>query len=150
MIKNCALIAGILSLLAGPVCADVCPSDAEVDVFKSCTGAALNAAEIQRCTNRWNLAEAWCRLGSGEYDTKREASVPVPAPPSVFPPQPAPSVVPACGPASLQNCTCGPQLTTAIAQRIDRANPGTDPLVKELALRQGLELMGCVARSKGR
>jgi len=57
----------------------------------------------------------------------------------------APSAAPACRPTSLQNCTCGPQLATALAQSLERANPGGDQLVKAMALRQGLELMGCIA-----
>ncbi len=57
----------------------------------------------------------------------------------------APSATPACGPASLQNCTCGPQLTTTLVQRINRDNPVASDHVKYLMLRGALELMGCIA-----
>jgi hypothetical protein len=145
LIKKCALIADMLGILSAPVhAAGVCPSDAEVTAFKSCSNAARNPAEIERCSARWKLAKDWCGLLSGEHITEQGAK-PAPMPQQVSPSHAAGNVPPSCGPTSLQNCACGPQLTMALTQRIEQANPGSDQLIKAMALRQGLELMGCLA-----
>jgi hypothetical protein len=109
------------------------------DGFLRCSNAAGNptTTTVQRCSPRWETHFLMHCLDSAHENTL-SGIAPQQAPPP-------PRVTPVCDPVSLENCTCGPQLTQILIQRINQNSPNQSPEVKGLTLERLLASMGCMA-----